>query len=158
MSERYIITYQQKKYDITMDREGDVLTVTHEGHTYSVEVEEKHVPTPSISPLPSSGGAAAARPTPPTITANAGASNPPAVSTSSHPSAASGTAVAPMTGTIKSIHVATGDSVGSGQLLITMEAMKMDIQVNAPSEGTVQKINIAIGDSVQQNAPLMVLV
>ena len=55
-----------------------------------------------------------------------------------------------MTGVIKEIHASVGASVTAGQKVITMEAMKMDIAVNASVDGTIGEITVEVGGAVQQ--------
>jgi len=56
--------------------------------------------------------------------------------------------VAPMPGAIFQVRVKEGQSVQAGQVLIVMEAMKMESPVNAPINGTVAKIFVREGDNV----------
>ncbi|MDR2697434.1 MAG: biotin/lipoyl-binding protein [Holophagales bacterium] len=56
--------------------------------------------------------------------------------------------VAPMPGAIFQIRVKEGDNVQAGQVLLVMEAMKMENPVTAPFNGTVSKIHVREGDNV----------
>jgi glutaconyl-CoA decarboxylase len=56
--------------------------------------------------------------------------------------------VAPMPGAIFQVRVKEGQSVQAGQVLIVMEAMKMESPVNAPINGTVARILVREGDNV----------
>lgn len=62
---------------------------------------------------------------------------------------------APMTGTIKEIGVAVGDTVSAGQQVLVMEAMKMDIEVAATVAGTVKAIHVKSGENIKEKQPLM---
>ncbi len=62
-----------------------------------------------------------------------------------------------MTGTIKEVKVAKGDSVSADQLVVIMEAMKMDIEVFSHISGTVSEIYLAPGSSVKENQPIIKL-
>ena len=62
---------------------------------------------------------------------------------------------APMPGKILEVKVADGESVESGQLLLIMEAMKMEHRIVAPSDGMVSKVNFSAGDQVQQGDVLV---
>ena len=70
---------------------------------------------------------------------------------------AAGQVVAPMPGKIAAVHVAKGTSVMRGQILLVLEAMKMEHAITAPSDGVVAEIRYAAGDSVAEGAELMVL-
>ncbi len=62
---------------------------------------------------------------------------------------------APMPGTIISVMVAEGDRVERGQLLLVLEAMKMEHRVDAPWAGTVTKLSVAKGQQVSNGAVLV---
>ena len=64
---------------------------------------------------------------------------------------------APMPGKILAIEVAEGDSVNAGQLLVLMEAMKMEHQIVAAFDGAVAEVRIAVGDQVD-NGELLVII
>ncbi len=61
----------------------------------------------------------------------------------------------PMPATVIAVNVAPGDAVTRGQILILLEAMKMELPVRAPGDGTVEKIHCAPGDLVQPNVSLI---
>ena len=52
---------------------------------------------------------------------------------------------------------AEGDAVKAGQVLLTLEAMKMETEINAPADGTVKGILVAVGDAVQGGQGLVAL-
>ncbi len=64
---------------------------------------------------------------------------------------------APMPGSVQSINVKAGDSVEQGQLLLVLEAMKMEHQIMAPRDGIIAEILVAIGDQVANGETLVVL-
>ena len=64
---------------------------------------------------------------------------------------------APMPGKILAIEVAKDDSVTAGQLLVLMEAMKMEHQIVATFDGTVADVRVAVGDQVD-NGELLVII
>jgi acetyl-CoA/propionyl-CoA carboxylase biotin carboxyl carrier protein len=69
---------------------------------------------------------------------------------------AGGNAVsAPMQGTIVKIAVADGDTVEEGDLLVVLEAMKMEQPINAPRTGTVANLTAAVGATVTTGQALM---
>ncbi len=70
---------------------------------------------------------------------------------------ASGSLVASMPGTIRAVNVAVGDTVVAGQTVVVMEAMKMEMSIDATTEGTVTSVHVAEGDAVDAGAPLVVI-
>lgn len=62
----------------------------------------------------------------------------------------SGIVVAPMPGQVRGVLVNEGDAVKAGQPLMILEAMKMELKVNAPREGIVAKIFVTQGQSVER--------
>ena len=71
--------------------------------------------------------------------------------------AGEGEVPAPLAGTVAKILVAEGDAVKAGQVLLTLEAMKMETEINAPADGTVKGILVAVGDAVQGGQALVAL-
>ncbi len=59
-----------------------------------------------------------------------------------------GEAIAPMPGTITKVFVADGQKVTQGQVLLTLEAMKMEHAIAAPRDGVVAKIRFKVADKV----------
>ena len=64
---------------------------------------------------------------------------------------------APMPGKIVAIEVSEGDSVNTSQLLVLMEAMKMEHQIVAAFDGVVAEVRVAVGDQVD-NGELLVII
>ena len=62
-----------------------------------------------------------------------------------------------MPGTILSIAVKAGDSVKAGQVLLILEAMKMENEIVAPRDGTVSRVAVNKGASVNTGDLLVVL-
>lgn len=61
----------------------------------------------------------------------------------------------PMPATVIAVNASAGDVVTRGQILILLEAMKMELPVRAPEDGRVEKVNCAPGDLVQPNVSLI---
>lgn len=109
------------------------------GTSYEVEVEEI-------------GGAAASAPVAAAPAAAPKAAPAPAAAP------AGGTKVnAPMPGTIADVKVAVGDTVTKGQVLVLLEAMKMENEIMAPADGKVTAILANKGASVNTGDALVVL-
>ena len=64
----------------------------------------------------------------------------------------------PMPGNIMNIKLKEGDKVEKGQVVLILEAMKMENDIVAESTGTVSKILVEVGSSVQAGAPLIEIV
>ena len=111
-------------------------TITVNGNVYNVTVEEGT--TAGAAPTVS---AAKAAPAAPKAAAPAGAT----------------TVEAPMPGKILNIKVSEGQAVKFGEVVVIMEAMKMETEIVAPADGTVSKILVKAGDSVDTGAALVAL-
>ena len=64
---------------------------------------------------------------------------------------------APMPATVVKLHVSPGDQVRTGQLLIVLEAMKMELPVRATSDARVDAVHCSEGQLVQPGQPLIEL-
>ena len=67
------------------------------------------------------------------------------------------TVTAPMPGTILSVNVQPGQAVKKGDVLVMLEAMKMENEIMAPIDGTVATVNASKGQSVQSGDVLLTL-
>ncbi len=65
--------------------------------------------------------------------------------------------VAPMPGNILDVKVQNGASVKKGDVLLILEAMKMENEIMAPCDGTVKSINVTKGGTVETGAVLCVI-
>ena len=65
--------------------------------------------------------------------------------------------VAPMPGSVIELRCAVGDTVEAGQVLVVLEAMKMEHHITAPFKGTVTELPIAVGDQVENGALLLTI-
>jgi acetyl/propionyl-CoA carboxylase alpha subunit len=63
--------------------------------------------------------------------------------------------VAPLAGTVASVRVGAGDSVEAGQLLLTLDAMKMEHRIVAQGAGVVRQVRVAPGDIVREGDGLV---
>lgn len=64
---------------------------------------------------------------------------------------------APMAGTILNVNVTAGEAVKQGDVLITLEAMKMENEIVVPIDGTVREIFVQTNDSVESDQTLLIL-
>lgn len=65
--------------------------------------------------------------------------------------------VAPLPGLIQNIFVKVGDNVRAGQHVLTMEAMKMENEIQTGRDGIIKDIKVRIGDSVNEGDTLIIL-
>ena len=118
--------------------------ITVNGKAYDVAVEEI------------TGGAPASAPVAAPVQASAPA--PAAAPAAPAPVVTGGTTVnSPMPGTILDVKVNVGDTVSEGQVLMILEAMKMENDVCAPADGTVASVEVAQGATVETDALLVTL-
>ncbi|WP_330616518.1 biotin/lipoyl-containing protein [Terrisporobacter sp.] len=75
----------------------------------------------------------------------------------SGPVGGSGSVSAPMPGTISDVKVSVGQSVAKGDILLILEAMKMENEILAPADGTVREVNVTKGASVSSGDPLVTI-
>ncbi len=73
------------------------------------------------------------------------------------PAAGATTVTAPMPGTILKVNVTNGQAVKKGDVLMVLEAMKMENEIMAPADGTVASVSVANGASVESGAVLCTL-
>ncbi len=118
------------------------LKVTVNGTAYDVdvEVEQTH---PSLGDLGVIGAYTGPAPTAPV--------------TSTMPAASANSVVAPLAGSVARIMVKEGEEITAGQVLVVLEAMKMETEITAPSDGTVGSVLVAVGDAVQGGQALISL-
>ncbi len=116
------------------------LKITVNGVTYDVQVEEADGSTVSAAPAAAAAAPAAA------------------------PKKAAPTTVAvgepvtcPMPGTIVNIPVKPGQAVKAGDVLVVLEAMKMENEIKAPKDATVASVAVNKGESVNTGAVLVTL-
>lgn len=115
------------------------------GQAFDVSVEE--VGGTSVTAAPSAAPAASpAAPAPRPAPAPA-----PAPSSS----AGASSVKSPMPGTILGVKVAAGQSVKKGQVLLILEAMKMENEICAAGDGTVAAVRVQAGQSVNTGDPLV---
>ncbi|MBN9494506.1 acetyl-CoA carboxylase biotin carboxyl carrier protein subunit [bacterium] len=78
--------------------------------------------------------------------------------TAAAPAAAvKGAVTAQIAGRVLSVRVKPGDTVARGDVLLILEAMKMENEIKASSDGTVKDVLVAEGSRVSEGAPLVVV-
>lgn len=118
-------------------------TITVNGNVYDVTVEEN-----GASQAPSAPRAQAPAP-------RASQAAPKAAA----PAGAQGSVKvnAPMPGKVLAIKANAGQAVKKGEVVLLLEAMKMENEIVAPQDGTIASINVAVGDSVEAGVVLATL-
>ena len=117
------------------------------GTVYEVTLEVMDGAAPASVPTTAAPAPASAAPAPAPAPAPAAAAVP-----------ADGEKVtAPMPGTILSVNVQNGASVKKGDVLMILEAMKMENEIMAPHDATVAAVHVNKGDSVESGTPLVSL-
>ena len=116
--------------------------ITVNGTAYDVEVEE----IGSAAAAPAAPAAAPAKPAPKAAPAAAPAAN------------VAGTKVsAPMPGTVLKVNVTVGAQVKKGDLVLVLEAMKMENEIFAPCDGKVVAVSAGVGTAVNSGDTMLVI-
>lgn len=125
--------------------------ITVNGTAYEVEVEE----------VKAGGSAPVARPAAPVAAAPApapAAAPAPAPAARAAAAGAGETAVeAPMPGKVIKVVAAAGTAVKSGDVVIILEAMKMQNEICAPCDGTVKAVNVSAGQTVTAGQAMAII-
>ncbi len=128
-------------FEAAPNQDSDTFTVTVEGHDYVVKVntggDVTHLAPINGAPLSLASAASA-----PTATAASSQGEPVA---------------APLAGTIWRVAVQPGQSVAEGDILIILEAMKMETEIRAAKSGVIDTISVKAGDSVSVGDNLLTI-
>ena len=121
-------------------------TITVNGKAYAVTVEEGAAAAgaPVAAPVAAAPAAPAAAPAPAAVPAGAAGSG-------------SIQVTAPMPGKVVAVKASVGQAVKKGEVVLVLEAMKMENDIVAPEDGTIASINVANGDAVESGAVLATL-
>ncbi len=123
------------------------LKITVNGVAYDVQVEEANgAAAPAAPAAPAPAAPKAAAPAPKAEAPKAAA-----------PAAGAEVVSSPMPGTIVNTVVSAGQAVKKGDVLVILEAMKMENEIMAPHDATVAAVHVNKGDSVESGTPLVSL-
>ena len=139
---KYVATLNGKKYEVEIERVDEYRPLDRGAQASAP------APILAAAPAPKAAPAAAPKAAPAPAAAPAPKAAAPAGAT---------TVEAPMPGKILNIKVSEGQAVKFGEVVVIMEAMKMETEIVAPADGTVSKILVKAGDSVDTGAALVAL-
>lgn len=125
--------------------------VTLNNRVYEVEVEQGEAMLVNEYELAAPAAAAPAAPAAAPVAAA------PAAAPAAGALAAGEVVTSPMPGNILKINIAQGQHVSEGDVLIVLEAMKMENEISATKSGTVAQINVTKGAVVETGTPLVVI-
>ena len=128
---KYVATINGKKYEVVVEKMDAYKSLDRNG------VAAPAAPVLAAAPAPAPVAAAPA----------------PAAA----PAAGGTTIEAPMPGKILNVKVAPGQAVKYGEVVIIMEAMKMETEIVAPADGTVAQVLVQTGAMVDTGAALVTL-
>ena len=139
--------------------EGKIARVNVNGIPFEIEMQKpinaaKH---PALAATKRSASAATAVPVAPVAAAPV---QPAAKPQPAQPAAAAGAGTpvkAPLPGTINAINVKVGDTVAVGDVVVVLEAMKMQNNIEAENAGTVTSILVNQGDTVMEGAVMLTI-
>jgi methylmalonyl-CoA carboxyltransferase small subunit len=117
------------------------LKVTVNGVPYDIEVDVEEAEAPQLGAIVIGGGSGAIA-TPTTASVQAASAN---------------AVVAPLAGSVARILVEEGQEIEAGQVLLVLEAMKMETELTAPKAGKVARILVEKGTAVQAGEGLIEL-
>lgn len=146
---KYVATINGKKYEVEVEKLEAYKSLDRNG-----------VAAPAAPVLPASAPVQRpAAPAPAPVAAAPAPTPAPAAAPAPKAAAPAGatTVEAPMPGKILNIKVSEGQAVKFGEVVVIMEAMKMETEIVAPADGTVSKILVKAGDSVDTGAALVAL-
>jgi|TARA_B100000475_G_scaffold153796_1_gene114772 biotin carboxyl carrier protein len=128
MNDKRKVNVDGEDFEVSMEKEGDFWKVEVEGRVFSIKVDGSK--RGSLSPRKKKGARKAKR---------------------------SGVVSSSIPGKIISISVRQDELVSEGDVIMILEAMKMQNEIQAPISGKITELNCEPGDSIEANSPLMVI-
>ena len=146
--EKFQYKVQGVDYDVEIEEvEGNVAKVNVNGIRFDVEMKQPINPTSTLKKVHIEAPKPVARP----------AATPAPAPAPAAPAGSGSPVKAPLPGTVTEIKVAVGDSVKQGDVVLVLEAMKMQNNIESEYEGTVTAITVKQGDTVMEGATLMTI-
>ena len=139
--------------------EGKIAKVNVNGIPFEIEMQKpinaaKH---PALAATKRSANTAPAEPVAPVAAAPVQPATKPQPAQPAAPAGAGTPVKAPLPGTINAINVKVGDKVGVGDIVVVLEAMKMQNNIEAETAGTVTSILVNQGDTVMEGAVMLTI-
>ena len=161
---KYQYKVQGVDYEVEItDIEGKIARVNVNGIPFEVEMQKpinaaKH---PALAAIKRGATSAPVAPAPAASPTPTSAAKPAAAAPAAAPvpaASTTGNAIkAPLPGTITAINVKEGDKVNVGDVVIVLEAMKMQNNIEAEYAGTVTSIKVVPGDAVMEGSVLLTI-
>lgn len=145
---------------ITVDDDSYALRAVRRGNIITVYVNEKPLAVQLPENLPDEGPIKLlvdAKEYTVEVTGRAIAAKAKPKAAKKGPAGARGAVTAQMTGRVISVNVKPGDKVAEGQLLLIVEAMKMENEIASPRPGTIRAVRVSPGQTVERGAVLVEL-
>lgn len=131
---KYVVTVNGERYEVEVERvDGKSSSLSRKQMERGVKIRVETEPAVSAAPVSAPAAAAPAA-------SNAGGGS---------------AVISPMPGVILDIKVKEGDSISEGQVVVILEAMKMENEIVSEFTGTVSAIRVKKGDTVDTDAVLV---
>ena len=149
---KYQYKVQGVDYDVEIEEvEGNVAKVVVNGIRFDVELKQPINPTSTLKKVRVEAPKPVARPAIPTAAPAAAPAAPAAPAGSGSP------VKAPLPGTVTELKVNVGDTVKQGDVVLVLEAMKMQNNIESEYNGTVTSIAVKQGETVMEGSVLLTI-
>ena len=152
---KYQYKVQGVDYDVEIEEvEGNVAKVNVNGIRFDVELKQPINPTSTLKKVHVEAPKPVARPS---VTPVAAAPTAPTAPAAAAPTGSGSPVKAPLPGTIIELKVNVGDVVKQGDVVLVLEAMKMQNNIESEYDGTVTSISVKQGETVMEGAVLLTI-